>query len=299
MKTLSETQKAVLAAVAAFSAWGLFPIYWKFFPELSGENLFFHRLFWSTLTLWGFVVAQKKTFLILDLFKDPQKRAWLTLSAILISSNWLLYMIAVTEGKIVEASLGYFLNPLVNVIIGVWFLNERMRPFQWPAFGLAFIGVVILMWNSQLQSFPWMAVALCLTFAFYGVIRKMYHVGSIEGLCFETTVVLPLFIALGWWRQLSPIDDLQLLSNTKLFVLSLSGVITCLPLVFFAYATKKLPFYQIGFIQYLSPSLKFLCGWWLYDEVMTHDRWWAFGFIWAGLFWYSLEILYSRKSLKR
>ena len=295
---MSETSKALWAAILAFTCWGLFPIYWKFFPELSGADLFIYRLFWSMLTLSLIVIYKKRIPILKEILKTNLKW-WLLLSALLISSNWLMYTIAVTEGKIIEASLGYFLNPLINVILGVIFLKETLRLSQLPAIILALIGVLWMGLSSGVLGFPWTALWLSLTFAAYGLIRKLTHVGSLEGLSFETGIVFLPFIY--WWYQRggNPSQTLESIGWIKMTLLAFSGIITCTPLILFAYAARRLSMQALGFTQYLSPSFKFLCGWALFNEPMPIDRWWGFLFIWMGLAWYSIEKLQFSRSIRK
>lgn len=292
---MSESTKALLAAILAFACWGLFPIYWKFFPELSGESLFMQRLFWSVVTLMILIPLSGKVRGVKAILSD-KRRWWLLLSAILIASNWLIYVVAVTQGHILEASMGYFLNPLLNVVIGWLFLKETLRATQWPAVAFAVIGVVWMTVASGLAGFPWLALTLSITFAFYGVIRKLTQVGSLEGLAYETAVVFLPFLAWWLWIGGDIAGDYEKIGPVKLAALALSGIITCLPLVLFAYASRRLTLQSLGFTQYISPSLKFLCGWALFNESMSAARWQGFIFIWAGLVWYTTEqVLQKRK----
>jgi chloramphenicol-sensitive protein RarD len=295
---VSESAKALLAAILAFSCWGLFPIYWKFFPELSGESLFMQRLFWSVVTLMVVIPVSGKVQGVKAILRD-KRRWWLLLSAVLIASNWLIYVVAVTQGHILEASMGYFLNPLLNVLIGWMFLKETLRSTQWPAIVLAAVGVIWMALASGLAGFPWLALSLSITFAFYGVIRKLTHVGSLEGLAYETAVVFLPFLAWWLWNGGSVADDVDRVGGVKLALLALSGVITCLPLVLFAYASRRLSLQALGFTQYLSPSLKFLCGWAIFHEPMSSSRWQGFIFIWTALIWYTIEQIVAGQARKR
>lgn len=292
---MSEMTKGLLAGILAFCCWGLFPLYWKLFPELSGENIFINRLFSTVVTLFLLIPFLGRWEYFKEILHHKKKRVWLTLSAFLIASNWLIYMIAVTEGQILQASMGYFLSPLINVLIGRMVLKETLRPLQLPAVLLAIAGVLWMGIASDMSSFPWVAVSLALTFACYGVIRKLNHVGPIEGLAFESSVVfLPFFF---WWYSSggSVAHDVAVLSTAKLVILSLSGIVTCLPLILFAYATHRLPLQTLGFIQYLSPTLKFLCGWVIFHEALSPVRLQGFIFIWVGLIWYTFEQMFYVK----
>jgi chloramphenicol-sensitive protein RarD len=285
---MTERARALGAAILAFSFWGLFPIYWKLFPELSGESLFMHRLFWSLVTLVGIVGVTGK-WDRLKALAFYTHRKWLVLSALLIASNWLLYVVAVTQGHILEASMGYFLNPLLNVCVGAIFLKEKLRSLQWVAVAIAVGAVSWLLLQAGLAGFPWVALTLSLTFASYGVIRKFVAVGALEGLAFETIAVFPFFFAWWIWQGGDIAQDIALIGIPRTFLLSLSGAVTSLPLVLFAYAARRLPLQTLGFTQYLSPSLKFLCGWWLFNEPLPPERLQAFLLIWLALAVYTTE----------
>lgn len=290
---------AHLSAIIAFSLWGLFPIYWKSLAEVNAWDLFGHRLLWSFITIFLILAFRKKLRLVADIWKNPRQRLLLVLSAGLISSNWLLYIYAVNSGRILEASMGYFLNPLFNVFMGRLILKEKLRGTQWPAIVLAFFAIVLIAVQSDIKHVPWIAIILSVTFALYGLIRKVVHVGSMEGLAFETSVViLPLLV--GWWFQpTTPLSVFSILTGWKIILLSFAGVVTSLPLVLFAYSAKRLTFSTLGFIQYLSPSLKFLCGLLIFHEPLSPERFQAFILIWIALAWYTAESYYSIRKLKK
>lgn len=280
---------AHIAAMIAFSMWGLFPIYWKYFSEVQAWDLFGHRLFWSFFSLLLIMFFRKKLFLVKEIGRDPKKRLMLVISALLISSNWLLYIYAVNMGRILEASMGYFLNPLINVFMGWIILKEKIRLTQWPAIFLAMMAIVLLALNTDLDHFPWLAIILSITFALYGLIRKLVHVGSMEGLLFETSVVIiPVLI---YW-QMRPSGPMQILSDLPLhknLLLPLSGIVTSLPLILFAYSAKRLSLQTLGMIQYLSPSFKFICGLFIFHEALSAEKLQAFCLIWIALGWYTIE----------
>jgi len=288
--------KALWSGIIAFSAWGLFPIYWKYFNELSGYDLFNHRLFWSFFTLGLWAVYKNKFPELYGLWKSPKKK-WLVLSAFLITSNWFLYVIAITQNKIVEASMGYFLNPLLNVLFGWLFLKETLRPGQWPSLILALIGVGVMFTYSGLEQFPWMAIILSLTFAVYGLIRKMVHVGSLEGLTFENFIVFLHFMILWNFKSGSLIKGYETLGFYKYLALACSGLVSAFPLALFSYASKNLKLQTLGLTQYLSPTFKFLCGWAIFHEVIAFERWIGFIFIWSALLWYSLESVHHHRKI--
>ena len=283
---------AHLSAIIAFSMWGLFPIYWKYFSDVPSWDLFGHRMFWSFITLIGVLLFQKKLNILKDIWSDKKKRLLLIISAGLISSNWLIYIYAVNTGRILEASMGYFLNPLINVFMGRIILKEHIRWTQWPAILLALIAIILIALQSDISHVPWIALFLSVTFALYGLIRKLVHVGSLEGLSFETSiVVIPTLIAWGF-QSTTPLTIFETISMGKFLILTLSGVVTCLPLVLFAYGARRLKLQTLGFIQYLSPSFKFICGLLIFHEPLSNERLQAFFLIWIALGWYTLESFY-------
>lgn len=291
-----------LAGIVAFSLWGLFPLYWKMFTELSAWDLFGHRLIWSFVTLFGILLFKRNLSSLKKIWDQPKLRYYLILSALCISSNWLLYIYAIQIGKVLEASMGYFLNPIINIFFGWLILKEKIRPTQWPAIILATFSMVLIATQASLASFPWMALTLSITFALYGLIRKVAHVGAIEGLSFETSIVIiPTLIAWGFFPH-GPSYIFSVVPTWKIIALSFSGILTCLPLVLFAYSAKNLELRTLGFIQYLSPSLKFMCGLFILGEPLAPERLQAFVVIWIALIWYTLESFYfinkNRKSKK-
>lgn len=295
-----KVTRAHFSAMIAFTMWGLFPIYWKYFIEVEAWDLFGHRLLWSFLTLFLIMLFRKKLYLVKEIWSDPKKRLMLVLSALLISSNWLLYIYAVNIGRVLEASMGYFLNPLINVFMGWIILKEKIRPTQWPAIVLAMIAIVVLAVNTDLSHFPWLALILSFTFALYGLIRKLVHVGSMEGLLFETAVVIVPVMIYWNFRSTSPLSVFYDLPLHKNLVLVLSGVVTSLPLILFAYSAKRLPLQTLGMIQYLSPSFKFICGLFLFHEALSSEKLQAFCIIWVALVWYTMESFHhSRKGAQR
>jgi chloramphenicol-sensitive protein RarD len=286
---------AHLSAIVAFSLWGLFPIYWKFFAEVATWDLFAHRLMWSFFTLLLIILFKKKIPLITEIWRDKRKAILLVLSAGLISSNWLLYIYAVNTGRILEASMGYFLNPLFNVLMGRILLKESIRATQWPAIVLALFAIVLIGVQSNIEQIPYIALILSVTFAMYGLIRKVVHVGALEGLFFETCVVIIPTMVAWHYQSTTPMTIASQVPAWKLFVLSLSGLVTCLPLILFAYAARRLPLTTLGFIQYLSPSFKFICGLLIFHEALAPERLYGFIIIWIALAWYSVESLVIRK----
>lgn len=288
-----------LAAILSFSLWGLFPIYWKLFPEVGAWDLFAHRLLWSFVTLLIILFYKKRLISLKEIWNTPKIRFMLIISAIMISSNWLLYIYAVSIGKILEASMGYFLNPLINVFMGWILLKEKIRPLQWPAILIALGAIVLIGVQSGIQQFPWIAITLSLTFAFYGLIRKLTHVSSLEGLAFETCAMVIPTLMIWYFQPTSPIDILNHLRPWKVLILALSGVVTCTPLILFAFGARRLSFGTLGMLGYLSPSLKFVCGWLIFHEALSPAKLQGFGLIWIALGWYTVESYVNLRQINK
>lgn len=290
---------AHLSAILAFSLWGLFPLYWKIFSNISAWDLFGHRLLWSFVTLIGILIFKNKLQALKEIWKKPRVRYMLMLSALLISSNWLLYIYAVNVGKVIEASMGYFLNPLINVFMGWILLKEKIRSTQWPSIILAALSMVLIAFQTDLTNFPWIALTLSITFALYGLIRKLTEVGSLEGLTFETCFMVIPVLVFWHFQDTSPATVFHILPDWKILVLSLSGLVTCIPLILFAFSARRLQLQTLGFIQYLSPSLKFLCGLFILHEPLSPEKLQAFFMIWIALTWYTIESYYFMRKGKK
>lgn len=262
-------------------------------------DLFGQRLIWSFITLMGILLYQRKLKIMKDIWSSRRTRYLLILSSILISSNWLIYIYAVHVNKVIEASMGYFLNPLLNVFMGWLILKEKIRPTQWPSIVLAGVAIGMIAFQSGFETFPWIALSLSLTFAGYGLVRKIAHVGSLEGLSFETLVIIAPI--LWYWLQgdSGPIASLAALPVHKIFGLMMAGLITCIPLMLFAYAARNLTLGTLGFIGYLSPSLKFLCGYAILHETLSVERLQAFTLIWLALAWYTTEAFINQRRMKK
>lgn len=286
--------RGVWYGLVAYLSWGLFPIYWKQLSHIESFQVIAHRVVWSFFFLT--LVQLGRNFFQPGSVRFPTAKEFRTysLAGLLIGLNWLLYIWAVSAGRIVESSLGYFINPLVNVLFGMLFFGEKLRPGQWLSLAFAFAGVLYL--SLALDSVPWIALVLAVSFAAYGVVKKRSPLDPISGLTLETSLLsLPaLFFLLlrehedsGAFLHTSPADGLFLVG---------AGLVTSLPLLFFAAAARRVSLTTIGVLQYLSPSLQFMCGVWLYHEPFTHRQMIGFGLVWTGLAFFLAEGLWkSRK----
>ena len=290
-------KKGYLAAFAAYLFWGFSPIYWKIVALVPAIEVLAMRIIWAIPFLF-IVLFFRRDFSVLQTFwKNPWKYKEYLLSPFLLAINWLVWIWAVSNGYIVDASLGYFINPLINVIMGVLLLHEHLRRIQWISLLLAFIGVLYL--TVSYGQFPWIALTLAFTFALYGFIRKTAALGAVNGLTVEISVLLlPSFLLLFYlWN----IGDLALphLDIKIHFWLSLAGAITVFPLSVFAYGARKIPYSTLGFIQYIAPTFQFLLGVYLFKEDFSIEKLIGFAFIWLALILYSVEnVNFHRKRIR-
>lgn len=269
-----------LYAILAYTSWGLLPIYWKLFGQTSPVEVLSHRIVWSMVFLTGILLLQQRRSELQQLWQAPKSIALLLATATLLSFNWGLYIYGVNTDRVVETSLGYFINPLVSVSLGFIFLKERLNRGQKLAVLLAAIGVAYFVW--QLGQVPWIALLLALTFAFYGLLRKIVPVSPMVGLAVETLLVTPVALGIIGWESFagaSPMGNDALI--TLLFIGS--GVTTSMPLLWFNNAAKRLRLSTLGFFQYLAPSLQLLLGVFLYREPFTQTHAVTFGFIWSAI----------------
>lgn len=287
-------------AAACYSAWGLFPIYFKALNSIPSIEILLHRMVWALVFLLLVLSVRKQWAWLADVFRQPKLLAGFTASAVLLSANWFLYIWAINNDRIVDASLGYFMTPLVNVFLGFVLLKERLRTFQWLAIACAGLGVLWL--SLQTGHPPWIALVLASTFGMYGLLRKTAALGALEGLSLETMILFPFaFAYLGYLAMHEQSVFLQATTNTQILLLA-AGPITAIPLLMFAAAARRIPLATLGLMQYISPTIQLLIGVWLYHEQFSHERLLGFLGIWLGLFIYSadsLRISFANKATAR
>jgi chloramphenicol-sensitive protein RarD len=284
----------ILSAALAFLCWGLFPIYFHALGDVPPTQILAHRMLWSLLFLLA-VLGWRRQWAWLSVVRKPRVLGSFIASAFLLSANWLVYIWAVTNGHVVESALGYFINPLVNIMLGYLILHERLRRAQWGAIALAAIGVSWLTW--QAGTVPWIALTLAFSFGAYGLLRKTAALGALEGLSFETMVLFP--VALGYFVWLTMHGQNAFLntdSSTTRWLLVAAGPTTAIPLLLFASGARKIPLSVLGLLQYLSPTIQFLLGVWMFNEPFSGARLAGFLFIWAALALFAAEgLLYQRR----
>jgi len=286
-------KSGALYAVLAYTAWGLLPIYWKFFGQISAVEVLSHRVIWSMAFLAGLLFLQRRGSEFSQLWHSPTRLKILLATALLLTFNWGLYIFGVNSARVVETSLGYFINPLVNVFLGCVFLKERLNHAQTLAVLLAGIGVAQFVWHFG--QVPWLALGLAFSFAFYGLLRKVVAVGPMVGLAVETLLIAPVaLILVGYWA-VTGAGHLGVAWSTSLLLIG-SGVMTSLPLLWFNNAAKRLRLSTLGFFQYMAPSLQLMLGVLLYHEPFTHTHAVTFGLIWLALLIYSTTSLSTQRS---
>lgn len=284
--------KGVLHGASAYLIWGFFPIYFKALQSVPALEIMFHRVVWSFIFLIMIVVFRKEWNRFRLSISAPKTLLIYLLAACLLAVNWLVYIYGVNTDRIVETSLGYFINPLFSVALGVFFLRERLRLAQWLPIGLAGIGVIYL--TVQVGSLPWIALALAASFGLYGLVKKVAPLNALFGLTLETGILFTpglIYLALlesqgsgafshnGWALTL---------------LLALAGVITALPLLMFATAARSIPLYLVGILQYIAPTCQFLLGVFLYHEPFGASQLIGFTIVWSALAIYSLEGLITK-----
>jgi chloramphenicol-sensitive protein RarD len=279
--------KGVLSGIAAYLIWGFFPIYLKALLVVPALQIMLHRVVWAFVFVTLVVILRKRWPGIRKSLRNPRVILTYTMTAILLSANWLIYIYGINSGQVVETSLGYFINPLLSVALGVIILHERLRPMQWLPVGLAGLGVLYL--TLQYGTLPWIALALAFSFGMYGLIKKIAPLGSVDSLFVETGIIfLPaLFYIFFSENQGTGAFGHQGWQISVLLVFS--GVVTALPLLLFGRAARSIPLSILGILQYIAPTVQFLLGIFLYQEPFSLTRLVGFAIIWLALLIFSLE----------
>jgi chloramphenicol-sensitive protein RarD len=293
--TMPIDRRGLAAAVGAYVMWGVFPLYWYLLRDVPSLQIIAHRVIWCGVFVVGYLLLSERLAWWHKLRVVPRIAPMLLASSVLISVNWGLYIWAVTHGHVVESSLGYFINPLVSVLLGVLVLRERLSRWQWLAVLIAAFGVL---WLAVIHGRPpWIALALAFSFAFYGLIRKTTAVDAMPGLAVESLVLLlPAVLWLLWAEHQTAASFLHGRWQRDA-LLVLGGLLTALPLIGFTYAARRIPYSLIGILQYLSPSIQLICGVALLGESFSQDQAVGFACIWIALLLYAGDgLLRARRS---
>jgi chloramphenicol-sensitive protein RarD len=277
----------ILYAFFAFVCWGLFPVYFKALHQSPALEMLAHRMAWSLVFVLAVLLVRHHWRWLGPVLRERRLVARFVASAALLSANWGLYIWAVNAGHIVEASLGYFINPLINVLLGYAFLHERLRPLQWAAVALAATGVAWLTWHNGAP--PWISLALAATFGGYGLLRKTAQLGALEGLTLETLLLFPLAIGYLLMLGITGASHFEHASRPVQLLLAAAGPVTAVPLLLFAAGARRIPLSTLGVIQYVTPTLQLLTGVLVYNEPFGAVRAVGYGIIWIALAVYSFE----------
>lgn len=289
---INSSRNGALSALSAYLLWGFAPIYFKLLTEISAGEILMHRVIWSTVFLLVMIFAMKKWSQLMLALSQPKLILQLSLSASFLAVNWFLFIWAVNNDHLLDASLGYYINPLFNVMLGMIFFHERLRRNQLIAVGLALTGVVVQL--VVLGTLPFISLALASTFAIYGLLRKKLPVNSFIGLFIESLLMLPIALLYWFFFVDTNTGDMTLNAASLNFTLIMAGVVTTAPLLFFTAAAKRLTLSTLGFFQYLGPSIMFLLASFYYQETMKTAELVTFIFIWAALILYSIDSIRKR-----
>ncbi len=287
-------KKGILAGLAAYTLWGLFPIYWRWLEQDPAIDILAHRMVWSLVFMAVMLTLQKEWGWLSGALRNRRTVITYTLAAILLSLNWYIYIWAVNAGYVVEASLGYFINPLVNFLLGVIFLGEKLRMGQVAAVVMAGVGVIYL--AVSYGGLPWISLALAVTFGLYGLIKKTASLESMHSFSLETLVLFLPALGFLLYRNAAGVGAFGHQGWLVTLLLVLAGPVTSIPLLLFGYSARKIPLSMLGFIQYITPTLQFLLGVFVYFEPFPKARLVGFCIIWLALLVYSFEgVYYNRK----
>lgn len=284
-------KKGVLYAIGAYGMWGFFPLYWKWLGNVPAQEILVHRMVWSLVFVGLLLLIKKDWTWVMPALKDKRTLLSYFVAACLLTVNWYIYIWGVNDGQIVETSLGYFINPLVSVFLGVFFLKETMRPGQWVAVGLAAMGVIYL--TIRYGQLPWIALSLATTFGSYGLIKKQVRLNSLQGMGLETAVLFVPALAYILYLTFTQQSSFGTINPQTTLLLACAGIVTAVPLLSFAAAAPRIPLSMLGILQYLAPTLQFLIGVVIYHEPFPITRLIGFGMIWAALLLYSIEGMIS------
>jgi chloramphenicol-sensitive protein RarD len=285
----SGDRVGVAAAFGAYIAWGFMPVFFRQIQAVPAVEIIAHRVVWAVPLLLLILAVRRQLGEYVQVIARWQLLRWMLASGLLISINWLLYVWAVNAGYILATSFGYYLNPLLNILLGTVFLGERLNRTQWQAVGVAALGVAVM--GAGSLGTLWISLGLAASFGAYGLVRKMAPVGAVPGLAIETSLLLPVAVAAAfWYAYQGPHPGWGSDPRTTWF-LAAGGAMTAIPLLLFAIAARRMDYSALGFIQYLAPTIQFLCGWLLYNEPLTATRLISFGLIWAALAIFSWDAI--------
>jgi len=285
----------VVYGVIAYTVWGLLPIYWKLLGEIPADEILAHRIFWAFLFVGGLFLSKNDIGVLKEAIKERKNIRNILICSFLITINWGTYIWAVNSGRILESSMGYYINPLMVVLLGMTVLKEKLNVLQYISIVFAAAGVIII--TVQFGNIPWVSLLLALSFALYGLFKKLLKVESLTGMVLETAAIMPLALGYILFKLFSGQSALYSVPLSTAAILMLSGIATALPLLWFAMGAARLKLSTLGFLQYISPTLSLLLGVFLYGEKFTVTHLLSFSFIWTGLIIYSFSNFEAKSKL--
>ena len=290
---MPDTRRGLILGALAYTLWGAFPLYWTLLRPAGAVELLAHRIVWSLVTMLLIVVLWRRTSHLRALLRDRRKVLIISGAAVVISVNWGAYIWGVNNGRVVETSLGYFINPLVTVLMGVLILGERLRRLQWAAMVIAFVAVAVL--TTDYGRPPWVALVLAFSFGTYGLAKKQAGVGAVESITLETVVMAPVAAAYLGWLASTDQSSFGSYGVGHALLLTTTGVITAIPLMLFGAAAIRVSMVSLGLLQYLAPTIQFALGLLVFHEPMPASRWVGFGLVWLALALFTVEAINHRR----
>lgn len=288
-KQLPDQTIGVMYTVASYVSWGILPIYWYFLKEISAYEIFAHRILWSFVLASVILLFIGGWSQVKQLITKGKMAFWTFVAALLISTNWFIFIWAVTSNHVIEASLGYYINPLFSVALSVIVLRERLNRWKVISLLIAIVGVILM--TFQFGQMPWVALIIALSFALYGLVKKMVKVEAIVSVTLETMFILPIVLSYLLFLETEGTSSLSRISLFETILLLGAGAVTAFPLLWFAKGAQRVPLSTLGFLQYINPTLQLLVGIFIFNETFTHSHLIGFGFIWVALVIFSVSQL--------
>ena len=297
MRCVTDQRRGLIAGFSAWIIWGLFPLYWRSLSPSTPFELLAHRVVWAVVWVALVLLVIKRWHEVLAAFRDRRTALVLVAASIAIGVNWGMFIYGVNDGRTVEVSLGYYVNPLVSVLMGVWFFKERLRALQWAAIAIAAIAVVVL--TVEVGQFPWLGLSLAASFGIYGLLKKISPTPPLSGLMVEALILLPASIA--YLAYLMSIGEWTFGHHGAghVILVVLMGLVTAVPLVLFAVSAQSIPLSTLGLMQYITPTMQFLLGVLAFREPMSTARWIGFGIVWAALVLFTIDALRNARRDRR
>ena len=290
---MPDARRGLLFGVAAYAMWGLFPLYWPLLEPAGAFEILAHRVLWSCITMFVLLMLLRRGPQLRAIWRDHRVRVLLPVAALVISINWATYIWGVNNDRVVETSLGYFINPLVTVLMGVVILHESLRPMQWVAMGIATTAVVVL--TLDYGRLPYVALVLAFTFGSYGLCKKTANVGATDSLTYETAVIAPVALAYVGWLVATGGSNFASHGTGHSLLFMTTGVVTAIPLICFGAAATRVSMVSLGLLQYLAPILQFALGVLWFHEDMPAGRWAGFVLVWIALVIFTAEAINHRR----